>query len=258
MPEKPKVEQCPQCQLSSEVGAYTSEAGIAMMACGRCMIQFRSHTPTPAPEPTGLPTFRQWLIDGGGGHEDGEDGIRACTLPLESAIELVDDYLDTISVLAIRQHREAAPAAAQGAPPLDKYDVRPFAPLPDKHVAYVEEWLNANEKNPLDVKWSLFPIGMVRRWIERAESAESAQGAPAANAGGDGWISVEERLPEIGKEVLAGAYITAKWADGRTQCNFQQALQIWTGEKWIDSDSGEEDGCTHWMPLPSSPVSRKD
>jgi hypothetical protein len=39
-------------------------------------------------------SFREWLVGGGGGHEDGEDGIRACTLPLESAIELVEHYLE--------------------------------------------------------------------------------------------------------------------------------------------------------------------
>lgn len=48
--------------------------------------------PQTAPEPK--LGFREWLCQGGGGHEDGEDGIRACTLPLNSAIEMVDDYLE--------------------------------------------------------------------------------------------------------------------------------------------------------------------
>jgi hypothetical protein len=39
-----------------------------------------------------IQTARQWLIDGGGGFEDGEDGIRACTMPAEHAIELMDEY----------------------------------------------------------------------------------------------------------------------------------------------------------------------
>jgi hypothetical protein len=37
---------------------------------------------------------RQWLCNGGGGFEGGEDGIRACTMPAESAIEWMDEYGD--------------------------------------------------------------------------------------------------------------------------------------------------------------------
>jgi hypothetical protein len=39
-------------------------------------------------------SFRDWLISGGAGHESGESGIRACTLPLSSAIEMADEYLE--------------------------------------------------------------------------------------------------------------------------------------------------------------------
>lgn len=38
-----------------------------------------------------MKTFREWLV-GGGGFEDGEDGIRACTMSAEHAIELVGLY----------------------------------------------------------------------------------------------------------------------------------------------------------------------
>lgn len=52
----PLVEQCPQCRSSSEVGPYANEAGIKMMACGRCLIQFRaelaSHAPAVPPPPS--------------------------------------------------------------------------------------------------------------------------------------------------------------------------------------------------------------
>lgn len=37
---------------------------------------------------------REWLISGGGGFEDGEDGIRACTMSAENAIELMDEYAE--------------------------------------------------------------------------------------------------------------------------------------------------------------------
>src|SRR5262249_17454465 len=35
---------------------------------------------------------RRWLIAGGGGFEDGEDGIRACTMSAEHAIELMGQF----------------------------------------------------------------------------------------------------------------------------------------------------------------------
>ncbi len=35
---------------------------------------------------------RRWLVNGGGGFEDGEDGIRACTMSAEHAIELLAAY----------------------------------------------------------------------------------------------------------------------------------------------------------------------
>jgi hypothetical protein len=35
---------------------------------------------------------RQWLCSGGGGFEDGEDGIRACHMSAEYAIELMEAY----------------------------------------------------------------------------------------------------------------------------------------------------------------------
>lgn len=45
--------------------------------------------------------------------------------------------------------------------------------LPEHLSKHVGEWLLVNEKNPEDVRWGRFPLGMVQRWIERAEKGES-------------------------------------------------------------------------------------
>lgn len=47
------------------------------------------------------------------------------------------------------------------------------ANLPPQFVTHVERWLASNEKQSWEVKWGLFPLGMVGRWIERAEEAEA-------------------------------------------------------------------------------------
>lgn len=49
----------------------------------------------------------------------------------------------------------------------------PFDIQPKPHQEYTQHWLSANEKKPNEVHWSLYPIGMVGRWIERAETAEA-------------------------------------------------------------------------------------
>jgi len=55
---------------------------------------------------------------------------------------------------------------------------RPFSPMPEDQAAHTAQWLRSNEKKPADVRWSLYPIGMVGRWIERAICAEKEQSAP--------------------------------------------------------------------------------
>jgi hypothetical protein len=35
------------------------------------------------------------------------------------------------------------------------------------------DWLSSNEKQPAEVRWGRFPLGMVQRWVERAEIAEA-------------------------------------------------------------------------------------
>ena len=74
------------------------------------------HTPGPYAQsaaPTGEPLFRQsfrnWLIDGGAGHEDGEDGIRAGMISMSAAIEMVDQYIEDCA----RGVKESAAPPAQ-------------------------------------------------------------------------------------------------------------------------------------------------
>ena len=50
-------------------------------------------------------------------------------------------------------------------------------PLPDYFIAHVVRWLVSNEKHPSEVRHGRFPLGMVRRWIERAEEAEAERNA---------------------------------------------------------------------------------
>lgn len=50
----------------------------------------------------------------------------------------------------------------------------PIDNLPESHNVHVQHWLRSNEKQSDQVRWSLYPIGMVGRWVERAEAAESA------------------------------------------------------------------------------------
>jgi hypothetical protein len=63
------------------------------------------------------------------------------------------------------------------------------------------------------------------------------------------WIPVQEKLPEQGKEVLAGGFITAKFRDGTENTAFVMTIMQYIRGKWYDED-GNEDGATHWKPLP--------
>ena len=45
-------------------------------------------------------------------------------------------------------------------------------PMPRFFVEHSQHWLKVNEKNHDEVRYGRFPLGMVRGWIERAESAE--------------------------------------------------------------------------------------
>ncbi len=68
-----------------------------------------------------------------------------------------------------------------------------------------------------------------------------------------GWIPVTERMPDNGVEVLTwnptGPY---------------QTVACWVGNEWSSGDCRadaydrfEEEGITHWMPLPAPPADGK-
>lgn len=45
--------------------------------------------------------------------------------------------------------------------------------LPPRLDGTVRYWLEANQREAVDVKHGVFPLGMVQRWVERAEAAEA-------------------------------------------------------------------------------------
>ena len=75
------------------------------------------------------------------------------------------------------------------------------------------------------------------------------------------WVSVEERVPEVGQEVLV--YGKSPWESSpsikvdrwdeihEAPVSFSSAT-ICVGEGWTENDS---DDITHWSPLPPPPTS---
>lgn len=44
--------------------------------------------------------------------------------------------------------------------------------LPEQLQTHVSAWLAANSKEPHEVRYGALPLGMVQRWIERAQQSE--------------------------------------------------------------------------------------
>ena len=75
---------------------------------------------------------------------------------------------------------------------------------------------------------------------------------PVASTDLFGWISIAERMPEMGELVLFVCDINGEWTEPETG--------RWTGKKTkgvaIVMDYGDDPDwypCSHWMPLPSLP-----
>ena len=49
---------------------------------------------------------RAWLCAGGGGHEDGEDGIRAGTISMTGAIELMAEFAESAVRDAVSENHD--------------------------------------------------------------------------------------------------------------------------------------------------------
>ena len=45
--------------------------------------------------------------------------------------------------------------------------------LPEHLQAHVDGWLKSNQREAVEVRHGVFPLGMVQRWIERGEEAEA-------------------------------------------------------------------------------------
>ena len=54
-----------------------------------------------------LPSARKWLIGGGGGHEGGEDGLRAGSWSGEAVIELLEAYRQSIEPIIVAAKKAA-------------------------------------------------------------------------------------------------------------------------------------------------------
>lgn len=59
------------------------------------------------------------------------------------------------------------------------------------------------------------------------------------------WISVEERLPEDGKNVLIFVRTMSRW--------WHMEVDWHTGNSWYNNAETNWNKITHWMPLPEPP-----
>lgn len=83
---------------------------------------------------------------------------------------------------------------------LPQNPAHPFDKLPAAHRQHVERWLTSNSKRSDEVRWSLYPLGMVGRWIERAETAECARDHWKDQA--EFWHKEFHKIVEIRKSLL--------------------------------------------------------
>lgn len=246
---KPAEERCPKCGSASK-GHYRMFPGIA--GPERCDHPW--HSAKVAPEPPTPPrtkteiidglaraemdegiydrmpswepraaklTPREWLCSGGGGHEDGEDGIRAGRISMNSAVELMEEYVEYLG----------EPRAEQ--PPAMDWKII---------GSLLDAWEGADNSFKSDMldQYPALHRGLdaLSRFVESEEPRAEGQ-----------WISVTDSLPEDGASVLV--YVP-EWEDLylRNQVawiNYDELPPSWV-------NNGESlTGVTHWQPLPAPP-----
>lgn len=102
--------------------------------------------------------------------------------------------------------------------------------------------------------------GSINLWRRRYDCDVPVYLAAPPTAQAEGWISVDERLPEKNTEVLicfaelsipsTGRY-TASALDHEGWC-YPRENHLWPGER-PDFEDGGLPTVTHWMPLPAAP-----
>lgn len=94
-------------------------------------------------------------------------------------------------------------------------------------------------------------LGQVHPWIKQTAQKllPSIRTLPAQGSG-DGWVSVEDRLPEVGKDVLVCT------TGGVMLLPHHTIKNSTTGEiHWLAyGEPYDVKGITHWMPLPEPPT----
>lgn len=86
----------------------------------------------------------------------------------------------------------------------------PFDTLPEDQRDHVEHWLTANDLKRSGVLWSLYPIGMVGRWIERAEKSEQDHKSER---------EARERAEGALREIQEKVAKIQKWGHGSYGCH---------------------------------------
>lgn len=94
---------CAVCDVLAMHGIYGTEHIV-----GKAEIDPRGPTIT-TPKPDELVEARKWLLGGGGGHEDGESGLRAMTISGEALVAYLAEYAEHI----VRSRIEQATAALE-------------------------------------------------------------------------------------------------------------------------------------------------
>lgn len=67
------------------------------------------------------------------------------------------------------------------------------------------------------------------------------------------WISVEDRLPEIGKRVM----VCQSFNDGSTFTRMATRVKINQTDRWYDDDGFEIEYVTHWQPIVLPKIEKK-